>query len=141
MIGRTFDELEVGDSSEFSKTISEADVYMYAGISGDLNPAHINEVYAQGTFFKNRIAHRMLTASFISAVIGMQLPGPGTIYMGQTLEFLAPVRINDTVTAKVEVLEKIDDKKRVRLATTCINQDGTKLISGEALVSPPRPAT
>ncbi len=141
MIGRTFDELEVGDSSEFSKTISEADVYMYAGISGDLNPAHINEVYAQGTFFKNRIAHGMLTASFISAVIGMQLPGPGTIYMGQTLEFLAPVRINDTVTAKVEVLEKIDDKKRVRLATTCINQDGTKLISGEALVSPPRPAT
>lgn len=141
MIGRTFDQLEVGDSSEFSKTISEADVYLYAGISGDLNPAHINEVYAQGTFFKNRIAHGMLTASFISAVIGMQLPGPGTIYMGQTLQFLAPVRINDTVTARVEVLEKIDDKKRVRLATTCTNQDGTQLISGEALVSPPRPAS
>ncbi len=141
MIGRTFDQLEVGDSSEFSKTISEADVYLYAGISGDLNPAHINEVYAQGTFFKNRIAHGMLTAGFISAVIGMQLPGPGTIYMGQTLQFLAPVRIGDTVTARVEVLEKIDDKKRVRLETTCINQDGTKLISGEALVSPPRPAS
>ncbi len=141
MIGRTFDQLEVGDSSEFSKTISEADVYLYAGISGDLNPAHINEVYAQGTFFKNRIAHGMLTAGFISAVIGMQLPGPGTIYMGQSLEFLAPVRIGDTVTARVEVLEKIDDKKRVRLETTCINQDGTKLISGEALVSPPRPAS
>jgi len=141
MIGRTFDQLEVGDSSEFSKTISEADVYLYAGISGDLNPAHINEVYAQGTFFKNRIAHGMLTAGFISAVIGMQLPGPGTIYMGQSLEFLAPVRIGDTVTARVEVLEKIDDKKRVRLETTCINQDGTKLISGEAMVSPPRPAS
>jgi 3-hydroxybutyryl-CoA dehydratase len=141
MIGRTFDQLEVGDSSEFSKTISEADVYLYAGISGDLNPAHINEVYAQGTFFKNRIAHGMLTAGFISAVIGMQLPGPGTIYMGQTLQFLAPVRIGDTVTARVEVLEKIDDKKRVRLETTCINQDGTKLISGEAMVSPPRPAS
>jgi len=140
MIGRTFDQLEIGDSSEFSKTISEADVYLYAGISGDLNPAHINEVYAQGTFFKNRIAHGMLTAGFISAVIGMQLPGPGTIYMGQSLEFLAPVRIGDTVTARVEVLEKIDDKKRVRLETICINQDGTKLISGEALVSPPRPA-
>ena len=83
MIGRTFDQLAVGDSSEFSKTISEADVYMYAGISGDLNPAHINETYAQGTFFKNRIAHGMLTASFISAVIGMQLPGPGTIYMAR----------------------------------------------------------
>lgn len=139
MIGRTFDQLAVGDSSEFSKTISEADVYMYAGISGDLNPAHINETYAQGTFFKNRIAHGMLTASFISAVIGMQLPGPGTIYMGQTLEFLAPVRIGDTVSARVEVVEKIDDKKRVRLATVCTNQDGTQLISGEALVSPPRP--
>ena len=140
MIGRTYDQLEVGDSSEFSKTISEADVYMYAGISGDLNPAHINQVYAQGTFFKNRIAHGMLSASFISAVIGMQLPGPGTIYMGQNLQFLAPVRIGDTVTARVEVVEKIDDKKRVRLATTCTNQDGTLLISGEALVSPPRPS-
>lgn len=141
MIGRTFDQLEVGDSSEFSKTISEADVYLYAGISGDLNPAHINEVYAQGTFFKNRIAHGMLSAGFISAVIGMQLPGPGTIYMGQNLQFLSPVRIGDTVTARVEVLEKIDDKKRVRLATTCTNQDGIQLISGEAMVSPPRPAS
>ena len=141
MIGRTYDQLEVGDSSEFSKTISEADVYMYAGISGDMNPAHINEAYAQGTFFKNRIAHGMLTASFISAVIGMQLPGPGTIYMGQTLQFLAPVRIGDTVTARVEVVEKIDDKKRVRLATTCTNQEGTQLISGEAMVSPPRPTS
>jgi len=141
MIGLTYDQLEVGDSSEFSKTVSESDVYMYAGISGDLNPAHINEAYAAGTFFKNRIAHGMLTAGFISAVIGMQLPGPGTIYMGQTLQFLAPVRIGDTVTARVEVVEKIDDKKRVRLATTCTNQEGTQLISGEAMVSPPRPVS
>jgi 3-hydroxybutyryl-CoA dehydratase len=141
MIGKTYDQLEVGDSSEFSKTVSETDVYMYAGISGDLNPAHINEEYAAGTFFKNRIAHGMLTAGFISAVIGMQLPGPGTIYMGQTLQFLAPVRIGDTVTARVEVVEKIDDKKRVRLATTCTNQEGTQLISGEAMVSPPRSAS
>jgi 3-hydroxybutyryl-CoA dehydratase len=141
MIGKTYDQLAVGDSSEFSKTVSETDVYMYAGISGDLNPAHINEEYAAGTFFKNRIAHGMLTAGFISAVIGMQLPGPGTIYMGQTLEFLAPVRIGDTVTARVEVIEMIDDKKRVKLATTCTNQDGTTLISGEALVSPPRAAS
>jgi len=141
MIGLTYDQLEVGDSSEFSKTVSETDVYMYAGITGDLNPAHINEEYAAGTFFKNRIAHGMLTAGFISAVIGMQLPGPGTIYMGQTLQFLAPVRIGDTVTAKVEVVEKIDEKKRVRLATTCTNQEGTQLISGEAMVSPPRPTS
>jgi 3-hydroxybutyryl-CoA dehydratase len=141
MIGLTYEQLEVGDSSEFSKTVSESDVYMYAGISGDLNPAHINEAYAAGTYFKNRIAHGMLSAGFISAVIGMQLPGPGTIYMGQTLRFLAPVRIGDTVTARVELVEKIDDKKRVRLATTCRNQEGTQLISGEALVSPPRPAS
>lgn len=140
MIGKTFDQLAVGDAAEFSKTISEADVYLYAGVSGDLNPAHINEAYAKGTFFKNRIAHGMLTASFISAVIGMQLPGPGTIYMGQNLNFLAPVRIGDTVTARVQVAEKIDEKKRVRLTTTCTNQDGTLLIAGEALVSPPRPA-
>ena len=140
MIGKTYDQLAVGESAEFSKTVSETDVYMYAGITGDLNPAHINEAYAQGTFFKNRIAHGMLTAGFISAVIGMQLPGPGTIYMGQNLQFLAPVRIGDTVTARVAVVEKIDDKKRVRLATTCTNQEGTALISGEALVSPPRPS-
>lgn len=141
MIGKTYDQLEVGERCEFSKTVSESDVYLYAGVTGDLNPAHINEAYAAGTFFKNRIAHGMLTAGFISAVIGMQLPGPGSIYMGQTLQFLAPVRIGDTVTARVEVVEKIDEKKRVRLATTCVNQEGTQLISGEALVSPPRPAS
>jgi 3-hydroxybutyryl-CoA dehydratase len=139
MIGKTYDQLQVGEMSEFSKTISESDVYMYAGISGDLNPAHINEAYAQNTFFKNRIAHGMLTAGFISAVIGTQLPGPGTIYMRQKLNFLAPVRIGDTITAKVRVAEKLDEKKRVRLETTCSNQDGEQVISGEALVSPPRP--
>jgi 3-hydroxybutyryl-CoA dehydratase len=139
MIGKTYDQLQVGGMSEFSKTISESDVYMYAGISGDLNPAHINEAYAQNTFFKNRIAHGMLTAGFISAVIGTQLPGPGTIYMRQKLNFLAPVRIGDTITAKVRVAEKLDEKKRVRLETTCSNQDGEQVISGEALVSPPRP--
>lgn len=139
MIGKTYDQLKVGEMSEFSKTISESDVYMYAGISGDFNPAHINEAYAQNTFFKNRIAHGMLTAGFISAVIGTQLPGPGTIYMSQTLNFLAPVRIGDTITARVRVSEKLDGKKRVRLETTCSNQDGEQVISGEALVSPPRP--
>lgn len=140
MMGKTYDQLQVGEMSEFSKTISESDVYMYAGISGDFNPAHINEAYAQDTFFKNRIAHGMLTAGFISAVIGTQLPGPGTIYMSQKLNFLAPVRIGDTITARVRVAEKLDEKKRVRLETTCSNQDGEQVISGEALVSPPRPA-
>jgi len=83
MKGKTISELKVGDSAEFSKTISEADVYLYAGVTGDLNPDHINESYAQNTFFKTRIDHGMLSAGFISAVLGMQLPGPGTIYMRQ----------------------------------------------------------
>jgi 3-hydroxybutyryl-CoA dehydratase len=138
MKGRTISELKIGDSAEFSKTISEADVYLYAGVSGDLNPAHINEAYAQNTFFKTRIAHGMLSAGFISAVLGMQLPGPGTIYMRQELSFRAPVRIGDTVTARAEVIEINVEKNRVRLKTTCVNQEGTLVVDGEALVSPPR---
>lgn len=139
MIGKTFDELAVGDTGRFAKTVTEADIYLFAGITGDLNPAHIDEAYAQGTFFKTRIAHGMLSAGFVSAVIGTQLPGPGTVYMRQTLDFLAPVRIGDTVTAAVEVIEKQAEKKRIRLRTSCYNQEGTKVLDGEALVSPPRP--
>jgi len=120
------------------ETVSEADVYLYAGVSGDLNLAHINETYAQNTFFKTRIAHGMLSAGFISAAIGMQLPGPGTIYMRQELNFKAPVRIGDTVTARVEIVETNTEKKRVRLKTTCVNQEGTVVLDGEALVSPPK---
>lgn len=140
MIGKTFDELSVGQSARFSKTISEADIYLYAGISGDFNPAHVNEEYAATTFFKTRIAHGMLTASFISTLVGTILPGPGSIYMSQTLQFLAPVKIGDTVTAIAEVAEKFADKKRVRLKTWCVNQKGATVLDGEALVSPPRPA-
>ena len=139
MIGKTFDQLTVGDADRFTKTVTDADVYLFAGVTGDLNPAHIDDTYAQGTFFKTRIAHGMLSAGFISAVIGMRLPGPGTVYMRQVLDFVAPVRIGDTVTATVEVIEKLGDKKRVRLKTTCVNQDGTTVLEGEALVSPPRP--
>jgi 3-hydroxybutyryl-CoA dehydratase len=139
MIGKTFDQLDIGDSDRFSKTVTDTDIYLFAGVTGDFNPAHIDEAYAQGTFFKTRIAHGMLSAGFISAVIGTRLPGPGTVYMRQTLDFLAPVRIGDTVTATVEVIEKMKDKKRVRLRTTCVNQEGTRVLDGEALVSPPRP--
>jgi 3-hydroxybutyryl-CoA dehydratase len=138
MIGKTFDQLKIGDSDRFSKTVTDTDIYLFAGVTGDFNPAHIDEAYAQGTFFKTRIAHGMLSAGFISAVIGTRLPGPGTVYMRQTLDFLAPVRIGDTVTATVEVIEKMEDKKRVRLRTTCVNQEGTRILDGEALVSPPR---
>jgi len=139
MIGKTFDELKVGDLDRFSKTVTDADIYLFAGVTGDLNPAHIDESYAQGTFFKTRIAHGMLSAGFVSAVIGTRLPGPGTVYMQQTLDFLAPVHIGDTVTATVEVIEKLQEKRRVRLKTTCTNQEGTTVLGGEALVSPPRP--
>ena len=89
MIGKTIDELNVGDSAKFSKTISESDIYQFAGVTGDFNPAHVDEEYAKNTYFKTRIAHGMLTASFISTVIGTMLPGPGTIYMKQAVSFLA----------------------------------------------------
>lgn len=139
MIGRTFDQLEIGDSDRFSKTVTDSDVYLFAGLSGDVNPAHIDEEYAKGTFFKTRIAHGMLSAGFISAVIGTRLPGPGSVYLRQTMNFLAPVYIGDTITATVTVVEKMAEKKRVRLETICTNQEGTKTLEGEALVSPPRP--
>ena len=138
MIGKTIDELEVGQTAEIAKTVSESDIYLYAGITGDFNPAHLNEQYAQKTFFKTRIAHGMLSASFISTVIGTMLPGPGSVYMRQEANFLAPVKFGDTITAVVEVAEIIADKKRVRLKTYCINQEKTIVVDGEALVSPPR---
>lgn len=138
MVGKTIDELKLGDRAEFTKTVSEADIYLFAGVSGDLNPAHINETYAQNTFFKTRIAHGMLVAGFISTVVGMQLPGPGAIYVRQTLNFTAPVRIGDTITASAEVAEIITDKNRVRLKTVCKNQEGVVVLDGEAEVSPPK---
>jgi len=138
MIGKTIEEIQVGDTARFSKTVSESDVYLFAGITGDLNPAHVNEDYAKSTFFKSRIAHGMLTASFISTVIGTMLPGPGTIYMGQEVRFLAPVKFGDSITAVVEVAEINADKKRVRLKTYCVNQENQTVVDGEALVSPPR---
>lgn len=136
--GKSIDQLQVGDAAEFAKTVSETDIYLYAGITGDFNPAHVNENYAKNTFFKTRIAHGMLTAGFISAIIANQLPGPGTIYLKQELSFLAPVRIGDTITARVEILELNAEKNRVRLKTTCSNQDGVTVLEGFGLVSPPK---
>jgi len=136
MQGMTIQDLAVGQCASTSKTISEADVYLFAGITGDLNPAHINEQYAGDTMFGGRIAHGMLSAGLISAVIGMQLPGPGTIYVGQDLKFLAPVRIGDTVTATVTVKELDPGRNRAVLETVCENQAGKKLIAGQALVMP-----
>ncbi len=140
MIGKTISEIKVGDAAEFTKTISEADVYLYAGVTGDLNPAHVNEDYAKKTFFKTRIAHGMLTAGFISAIFGTQLPGPGTIYIRQELSFMAPVFFGDTITARAEVVEVNTEKNRLRIKTTCRNQEGIIVLDGEALVSPPKAA-
>jgi len=139
LIGKTIAELQVGQSAEFAKTLSEADIYLYAGVTGDFNPAHINEIYAGKTFFKGRIAHGMLLAGFISAVLANQLPGPGSIYIRQEVNFLAPARCGDTITARAEVLAIDAAKNRVRLKTTCAKQDGTILVDGEAVVSPAKP--
>jgi 3-hydroxybutyryl-CoA dehydratase len=138
IIGKTIEQIKVGEIAEFAKTVTETDIYLYAGITGDFNPAHVNEVYAKNTFFKTRIAHGMLTAGFISAILANRLPGPGTIYLKQELNFLAPVRIGDTITGRVEVLELIVGRNRVRLKTSCTNQDGVMVLDGEALVSPPK---
>lgn len=138
MIGKTIDQLKLGDVAEFGKTVSESDIYLYAGVTGDFNPAHLNEVYAGKTYFKTRIAQGMLTAGFISGLLGVSLPGPGTIYIRQELDFLAPVRIGDTITARVEVVEILKEKNRVRLRTTCVNQEGTLVLDGQAMVSPPK---
>jgi 3-hydroxybutyryl-CoA dehydratase len=127
----------VGAAAEVARTISESDVYLYAGITGDMNPAHTNEEWAKQTVFEKRIAHGMLVCGLISNVLGNQLPGPGTIYLSQTVKFLAPVHFGDTITARVEVMEK-REKKRVVLRTTCVNQKGETVIDGEAVVSPPR---
>jgi len=138
MTGKTIQEISVGDGASFAKTISESDIYLYAGITGDFNPAHIDESYASQTFFKSRIAHGMLIAGFISAILGTRFPGPGTIYIRQELTFLVPVHVGDTITASVEVIERDPEKNRVRLKTLCRNQKGTVVLDGEALVSPPK---
>ena len=136
MQGKKISEISIGDTAEFTKTISEADIYMFAGVTGDLNPFHVNEEYAKQTFFKGRIAHGMLVAGFISTVVGCYLPGPGAIYVKQELKFLAPARIGDTITAKVVVTEVMEEENRIILDTFCLNQDGEKVLDGQALLSP-----
>ena len=131
--GYDIEDLSVGMSATFSKTITEADIVLFAGVSGDINAIHINEEYAATTAFKGRIAHGMLSASVISAALATRLPGPGAIYMDQRLKFLAPVRPGDTVHATVRVRELILEKGRVVLETTCRVKD-TLVIDGEALV-------
>ncbi|MGM0664216.1 MAG: MaoC family dehydratase [Thermodesulfobacteriota bacterium] len=136
--GRTYQELQIGDSASFSKTVSETDIYLFAGISGDFNPVHVNEAYAARTSFKTRIAHGPLILSLIAPVLGTRLPGLGTIALELSCRFRAPVHIGDTVTATAVVHEKLEAKKWVRLALSWENQDGRLVAEGEALVMPPR---
>jgi len=128
----------VGDAAEFTKVFSEEDVFLFAGITGDRNPVHTSEEFAAKTRFKKRIAHGLLTAGTISAAIGMKLPGPGCLYLSQTLEFKAPVFLGDEITARVEIVEVVSEK-RLRMRTQCFNQDKVMVIDGEAIIVPPRP--
>lgn len=132
-----FEELTLGQSAEFAKTVTEADVVLFAGVTGDFNPAHVDQVAAEATRFGGRIAHGMLSAGLISATLAMKLPGPGTIYLAQTLRFTRPVRIGDTVTARVEIAELHAEKRRARLTTTCRNQHNETVLDGEATVLVP----
>ena len=134
--GLYFEDLFEGMVARFGKTITDADIVMFAGISGDTNPVHLDQSYAEQTMFKGRIAHGMLSASFISTVLGTKLPGPGCIYLSQSLRFLAPVRVGDTVVAEVAISGMNAEKRRVTLSTNC-KVGKTKVIEGDALVIVP----
>lgn len=134
--GYYFEELSIGQAAVFGKTVTEADIAAFAGVSGDTNPVHLNEEYAKGTMFKGRIAHGMLSAAFISTVFGTKLPGPGCIYVSQLLKFKAPVKIGDTVMARVEVTALNPDKKFATFKTTCSVGDKV-VLDGEATLMVP----
>jgi 3-hydroxybutyryl-CoA dehydratase len=128
------DTISIGQTASLTKTIAEADISMFADVTGDRNPLHLDEVFAQKTRFRGRIAHGILSAGLISAVLGMKLPGPGSIYLSQNLNFLKPVKIGDVITATVEVVRYRQDKGIVTLDTRCTNQDGVEVLSGEAVL-------
>jgi 3-hydroxybutyryl-CoA dehydratase len=132
-----FEDLSVGMTESYAKTVKSSDVVGFAEITGDRNPIHLSEHFAAKTPFKGRIAHGLYTASLISAVIGTRLPGPGAIYVSQTLKFLAPVKIGDTVVAIVEVVELIEQRQRARLSCRCKVSDKV-VLEGEAIVKVPR---
>ena len=133
----TVNDLTIGYSASFTKTVSETDLYLFAGVSGDFNPAHVNKVHAAGNRFGERIAHGILGASFISTVIGMYLPGAGAIYLGQELHFRAPILIGDTITATATVVEIDVPKNRIKLETVLTNQNGVAVTTGFASVMCP----
>ena len=129
-----YEDIHVGDKASLSKTISEYDVYAFAGVTGDFNPVHVNAEFAKNSLFKQRIAHGMISAGLISAVLGTELPGIDTIYMNQELSFLAPVLYGDTLTATVECIEKDDKQHRIIFHTTVTNQNDKLVTDGKARV-------
>ena len=135
--GKSIHELKIGDSAQISKTITEADIELFAKATGDFNPVHLDQAYAEKTMFKGRIAHGLLSVGLLSSILGNILPGHGTIYLSQEVKFLAPVRIGDTITASVEVIELIPEKNRVEFRTTCMKQDGKMVVDGVAWAMPP----
>lgn len=135
--GYYIEDLEEGMSAAFGKTITDADILMFAGVSGDTNPVHLNEEFAAGTAFQGRIAHGMLTASLISTVLGTKLPGPGCIYLNQTLKFVAPVRSGDTVRAEVTI-KSVDRERRRCVFETLCKVGGKNVLEGEAVMMVPR---
>ncbi len=136
-LGLSYDQLEVGMKASFSKTITETDVYLFAGITGDFNPMHLNEEFAKLTPFGTRIAHGGLPQSLIAPVLGTKLPGLGTVAVEIKTRFKAPTFFGDTITASAEVVEKLDEKRRVRLQLLWTNQRGETVATGEAIVIPP----
>ncbi|HKZ06217.1 MAG TPA: MaoC family dehydratase [Methylomirabilota bacterium] len=138
MIGVTIDDLRVGDRAEIRRVARAADIAGFVDAVGDDNPIHSDPAFAAATRFKGRIAPGIWTAGLVSAVIGTRLPGPGTVYLSQDLEFVRPVMLGDAVTARVEVVEVLRERNRVRLSTSCVNQRGDEVLRGEALVMPSR---
>jgi 3-hydroxybutyryl-CoA dehydratase len=134
--GFYLEDLKIGMTASYAKTVTEADVVLFAGISGDTNPVHLNEEFAKETMFQGRIAHGMLSASFISTVLGTKLPGPGAIYLSQNLKFKAPVRAGDTVSATATITDIVTEKKRVVMQTTCSVRNQV-VLEGEAVVMVP----
>jgi len=138
LTGLTYDDISIGQTASFSKLVEEKDIQMFCAVSGDVNPVHIDAEFAAGTIFGERIAHGMLTGAVISAALAMELPGPGCIYLGQSLRFTRPVKIDDRITAHLEVTDKRDDKKIITIACEVINQHGKTVATGEAQVMPSR---
>lgn len=136
--GKSYEELEIGEKAQVSKTVTETDVYLFAGISGDFNPLHVDEEYAKTTPFGSRVAHGPLTQALAAPLVGMKLPGLGTLAVEFSTRYKAPVYFGDTITVTAEIAEKIEKKKWVRVALTWINQKGVVVAEGSAVVSPPR---